>query len=348
MEKNNKSLLITLEYPPIIGGVARYYKNLVDFLGVDKIEVKTDGLLDAGWPKWLPAIKQTFGLLRQRNFSYLLIGQVLPLGYVGLLAKIFFHQKYIVFTHGLDIKLPQNNWWKKKWLIRILKQADKIIANSLFTKKELLKLSIPENKIETIYPCVNLIPLEKLLVRKNNTILSVGRLVERKGFDLVLKSLPLILKDKPDIRYVIVGQGPDEKRLKKIVQDLNLEKQVTFLGLIDDEEKIEWYKKADVFAMPCRCIKQDIEGFGTVFLEAGNYALPLVVGDSGGARETIINGQTGWLINPESVEDLAEVLKKIFFNPAQAKEMGEEGRRLIEKKFTCSIQWSNFKKIIES
>lgn len=349
MKQENKSLLLTLEYPPIIGGVSRYYQNLVTYLGAEQIEVISEGLLGKRWPKWWAAIKKVATILKHKRYNYLLIGQVLPLGYVGLLAKLFFHQKYIVFAHGLDIRQPQNSWWKKNWLIIILKKSDKIIANSLFTKKELLKLGLAESKIEVIYPCINFKKeLEPKIFNDKKIILSVGRLVERKGFDLVLKSLPEILKSFPEVQYIVIGGGPDEAHLKKIVQDLNLTKQVTFLGSVNEEDKNQWYRQANVFVMPCREIKQDVEGLGTVFLEAASYGLPIIVGNSGGASEAVINNQTGWLVDPTSSENLTTIIKRIFSDPKQAQEMGQQGKKMVEEKFVCSVQLAKFKKIIES
>ncbi|MCX6779232.1 MAG: glycosyltransferase family 4 protein [Candidatus Magasanikbacteria bacterium] len=340
-QNKDKILLLTLEYPPIIGGVSRYYANLVNYFGEEKIKVLSTVLVWLGWPKWLPSIFKTLSVLRGGKFKRLFIGQVLPLGYVALVIKKFYKIDFVVFTHGMDILLPQKNSWKKWWLKKILIEAKEVIANSNFTKIELLKLGLADKKIRIIYPCVKNLAERQEFFKEGNLILSVGRLVARKGFDLVIKSLPQVLSKIPQARLVLIGEGPEKNNLIKITKGLCLEKNITLLGKIDDKELNSWFQKASVFIMPCKQKGADVEGLGTVFLEAASHGLPLVVGKTGGAPEAVIDHQTGILVDPNSLDEISEALINILADKNRAQKMGEEGRQLVEEKFLCPSQFQN-------
>jgi len=335
-----KTLLLTLEYPPVVGGVSRYYATLVKYFGEDRLKVLSLGLTWAGWPRWLPAVFKTLLALKNDKYKRLFIGQVLPLGYVALIIKKLCQKNFVVFVHGMDILLPQQNKWKKWWLKKILKEAEEIIANSNFTKTELLKLGLVDNKIKIVYPCIESITKNQEILKENDIILGVGRMVSRKGFDLVIKAMPQILSKIPQAQLVLIGDGPEKNKLVQIIKDLKLERQVTLLSKVGDAELQNWFKKSNVFIMPCHQNGADVEGLGTVFLEAASYGLPIVVGNSGGAPEAVINLETGFLVNPNSLEEISEALIKILSDTNKAHAMGEAGRKMVEEKFLCSKQLS--------
>lgn len=346
-KKIKKILLLTLEFPPLKGGVSRYYSNLVKFSNLD-ISVLFWKNLDKFWPKWLPFLLKSIQEIKNRPFNYLFVGQVLPLGYIALFIKIFFKIPYLVFTHGMDILIPQESWWKKIWLKKILFSADWVVANSEFTKKELQKLGLNSEKIIVIYPCVEKSLQQnstELIQEGGQIILSVGRLVKRKGFDKVIEAMPKILQSFSNVQYVLVGSGIYKKELQKIALNLGLEKKVFFLDNLTDEEVSIWYQRCSVFVMPSRQIGSDVEGFGTVFLEAALYGKPVVAGNSGGVPEAVINKQTGLVIDPNSVKDLEQAIIQILSDKNKAKEMGERGKKFVEDKFQCLEQFTKLEQI---
>ena len=322
-----KILLITMEYPPDRGGVGNYYYNLVKNFGGD-VEVKIlkadkTSFYKLFWPRWLKLFWQVRRLVKDKKYDYLWAGQVLPVGTVAYLLNKFYGLPYFVSTHGLDVLLPQRSAKKKKLLKKILSQAKFITANSNFTKDKLIDLGLAAGKIEVIYPCGHLkavkLPEEKiseararLKLRNKKIILSVGRLVARKGFDLMIKAMPHLLENYDDLVYLIVGNGPDKERLAGLIGQYNLKGKVYLLDDISDDFLPLFYQLADVFVMPCRQIEADVEGFGIVFLEAAAFGLPAVAGRSGGAGEAVMDTETGLLIDPRSQLELVGAITKLF------------------------------------
>ena len=158
-----ETLLVTLDYPPNIGGVANYYKNIVDNLDPEKITVLTNDnhkLITRFpiWPKWLPSFWNIYKTIKAENIEMILVGQILPIGTaVWLICKLL-KIPYIVMTHAMDVTYPLK-YPRKKWLIKkILNNAFRVITVSRFTEKQLKNLMLGKNlsKIEVIYPCPNL------------------------------------------------------------------------------------------------------------------------------------------------------------------------------------------------
>ena len=166
-------------------------------------------------------------------------------------------------------------------------------------------------------------------------LLSVARLVERKGIDKVLESLPRLYEKFKDIMYVIVGDGPDINRLAKIVDDLKIHNLVRFVGSVSEEDKSKFYAIAEVLALPSRQIGSDVEGFGMAYLEANLFGLPVVGGRSGGVPEAVIDKQTGLLVNPEDANDIYQAICDLMTDRGWAKILGEKGRARAENDF----QW---------
>jgi phosphatidylinositol alpha-1,6-mannosyltransferase len=177
----------------------------------------------------------------------------------------------------------------------------------------------------------------------NKVILTVGRLVERKGHEFVLKALPLIAERYPQLKYLIIGKGPMEKKLRNIVERKKLSDVVEFHGEVDNIA--DFYGNCDVFIMPSRFIekKGDVEGFGLVFLEANFFGKPVIAGNSGGISDAVIDGETGILVNPENPKEIADAVLKLFDDPKLARKLGEQGRKRVLEEFT----WDRAAEIIE-
>jgi phosphatidylinositol alpha-1,6-mannosyltransferase len=178
--------------------------------------------------------------------------------------------------------------------------------------------------------------------------LTVGRLVSRKGIDTVLRVLPLLLPSFPDLQYMIVGDGPDRPRLQALVQALNLQRVVTFLGQVTDAQLLTAYHQAHIFVMPVREEQQaaSLEGFGIVFLEAGACGLPVIAGRSGGAIEAVRDGQTGYLVEPRDPKALAKKVLTLLQNAELRQQMGQNGRRWVETKMNWDRVVKEFLQIL--
>lgn len=332
---NKKILLLTLEYPPFKGGVSRYYENLLSFWG-EGITVLSQKLLWPLWPKWLRAVWKTGRIIKKKEIDMLWIGQILPLGYIGLWFKKRKNIPFVVFCHGLDVLTPQTSKWKKRWLVKILREAKLVVVNSEFTKEEIKKMEIREKKVIVIYPCGGEITKYETHNKKREgekVILSVGRLIKRKGFDKIIEIIPKILKRAANVKYKIIGNGPELENLKLQILKYNLQNEVSILENVSDEELASWYASCDVFTLPCAQIGPDVEGFGMVFLEAAKFSKPVVVGNSGGAPEAVHNGYGGYVVNPNSGDEIYQALLKLLTDEKFAKRMGEYGKEWVRKNF---------------
>ncbi|MDD5043298.1 MAG: glycosyltransferase family 4 protein [Patescibacteria group bacterium] len=371
-----KILLITLEFPPQIGGIANYLYNIFSHLPEDRICVlanKISGdkefdkrqnykiyrkklLYKIFRPKWLRAFLPALKIVRKEKIEVLHISHVLPMGYVAYLFKKTFRIPYVVYTHGLDILHPQSHPRKKIWLVKILQNAELVVANSSFTANEVNKLGVQKEKIKIINPCLDLSQyqkptsedIEKLKnaygLKNKKILLTIGRLVERKGIDMVIKALPEVLLKIPDLIYVIVGDGADEERLGGLVEKNNLEDKVIFIGGIKPKDLGLYHSLADVFIMPSRQLANgDVEGFGIVYLEANLFGKPVIAGRSGGVPDAVKNGVNGLLVNPENVEEITGAIIKLFLNQELYNQLAEQGERGVREKFICQ-NFNNFLK----
>lgn len=285
-------------------------------------------------------------LLRRRDISMILCGQahyslLLPAWAISRQRRIPFG----VFTHGLDLLYPQTTKYRTLFNY-LLKAADVVFANSGTAERILLDLEIDKTRVEVIYPSASndtgrldnslmeaIRDKHGLVGRK--CILTVGRLVERKGHDIVLQAMPGILRAVPDAHYIIVGKGDYESRLRSLVQQLGIEPYVTFVGFASDEEVAAYYAICEVFAMISRAIpeKGDIEGFGIVFLEANLRGKPVVAGNSGGVPEAVLHGETGLLVEPTNVEEVSQAIVRLLQDPELAYRLGKQGQQRAVHEF---------------
>ncbi|PSQ74941.1 MAG: glycosyltransferase family 1 protein, partial [Bacteroidetes bacterium QH_6_63_17] len=160
-------------------------------------------------------------------------------------------------------------------------------------------------------------------------LLTVGRLVRRKGIDTVLRALPTIIQTCPDVAYVIAGTGPDRPRLERLAACLGVRDRLCFVGDIGHDRLPLYYSAADLFVMPARQDPPDVEGFGLVFLEANACGTPVVGAATGGIPEAIRDGETGLLVPPDAPGVLADAARRLLANPGLANTLGRQGRERV-------------------
>lgn len=352
-----KTLLITEEYPPFNGGIANYYGNLVNFwpLGESLIvldnnrgELRRSGRHLSWWP--------AFSVLRQKiklsKIDYILVGQILPYGTVVYLLSLFNQKPYAVFLHGLDLSMALAVP-RKKFLTRlILKRADKVIcANSYvqsLVKEHFSFLESDNKKTAVINPGIitgapyvrpeTLTDLRKIHgLEEKIVLLTVGRLVQRKGVDQVIRALEDMSDDQIEkFVYFVAGTGPEEVNLKKMVPK-RWRDNIRFLGEISDKEKWEMYQLCDIFIMPARNINGDYEGFGISYLEANICGKPVIAGRSGGVADAVADGITGLMVDPEDTAEIAQTIIRLSEDKQLCSVLGEQGRKRAVEKFNWEI-----------
>jgi phosphatidylinositol alpha-1,6-mannosyltransferase len=368
-----KSLLITYFFPPKIGGIENYLENVCKQLPNDRILVLTDKLNNDfdfdkkyqykilreelfPWkfirPSWLPLIWRVKKIIIDEKIDIIQFGHYSNLVTLGLFLK----KPLFVYTHGVDTLIPQKSYFQKKLMIFNLKRAKYIIANSEFMKKEIIKLGIDNRKIIVCRPCLDIDLYDKNykideIKKKYNlygkkVILTIGRLIERKGQDSVVKALPKIIEKVPAAHYLIIGEGPYRPELELLIKKMKLEDKVTLFGSIEDRPEIKspFFHLSEVFIMPARKTSEhDIESFGIVYLEAQINRVPVIASFLGGASEAVSDKVTGFLVNPNNIDEIADTTIKLLTEPELAKEMGEKGREWVIKNFNCQDQ---IKKIV--
>jgi phosphatidylinositol alpha-1,6-mannosyltransferase len=297
--------------------------------------------------KIIANINMLYPLLKKLDFDVIFSGNsswILPL---NLILSNMLKKKMATIAYGLDF-LVHSSLTLRTYYFR---STEKIIVITNQTKDLIKKIHhLKNSQVKVIYVGINLEDLEiedtKENLRKkfnipleDQILLSVGRHVERKNFGLVIKALGEIIKIRPklNIKYYLVGEGPETQNLKNLVKKLNLENYVKFLGSCDIKTRNMFYKMSDVFLMPSVTKKNDIEGFGIVFLEANYFKVPAIGTNTGGIVEAIVDGKTGYLIKQNDLNDLIEKILLLIDNEKMRKTLGENGYKRVVEKF----QWKN-------
>jgi len=228
----------------------------------------------------------------------------------------------------------------------IIRSASGGLAISRYTAHRLRQRGLAAERIAVIYGGVD---PEQFVVAQEQAaqlrrqlapddepvILTVGRLVRRKGHSQVLTALPEIASAVGPVEYVVVGTGPEQQRLQQLAQQHSVSEYVQFIGHVDDTQLGALYQAADVFVMPSRDLYgRPIEGLGLVYLEANLCGLPVVAGASGGAADAVLDGKTGLLVNPEKPSEIASAIIRLLSNPQLAAGMGAAGRQRVLNEFT--------------
>ena len=162
-------------------------------------------------------------------------------------------------------------------------------------------------------------------------MLTVARLVPHKGQDIGIKALAMLTRDFPELRYIMVGEGHDEQRLRELARGLGVSDKVGFVGVMRDDELPEAYATSTIYLGASRVDRDiNVEGFGISFLEAGASGVPSVAGDSGGVRSAVRDGETGIVVPPTDVDAIADAIRSLLLNEDRRKQMGQAARRAVE------------------
>lgn len=293
-------------------------------------------------------VLQIFSRLVQKETEFgidvLHIGTVLPSGVIGVWARQLLDIPFVIYTHAAEINYWQRSPLGRELLLKTLGGSAKIVAVCEYARSQLLALGIAEDKIVKITPGVD----SEQFASANNgkhmreiyglgdkiVILTVSHLIARKGHDTVLKALSGLVKEFPDIVYLIVGRGPYQAALEGLTQELGLQKHVIFAGYVDNQDLPAYYNVCDIFAMVTREIGWHVEGFGIVYIEASAAGKPIVAGRAGGVGDAVIDGETGILADQESHTDVARALRCLLRSQEMRRRLGENGRKRVRKMFS--------------
>ncbi|MFH1078565.1 MAG: glycosyltransferase family 4 protein [Patescibacteria group bacterium] len=346
--------LMTLDYPPEIGGVSRYLGALVKASrGAIRVivpeghrtegpgAVETKRLFQMMWPHWWPMV----GVCRheKRRRHVMLVSHVFPVGSAAWISRMFGGPEYIVIYHGLDVRLAIGRW--KRWLLRrVSRCAWACVANSEATKLDLLAL-VPGLPVSVLTPGVEDVPYPsrdearaKLGIgHEEKVVVTVSRLIPRKGVDFSIRAMSRVQTDI-EARYVIIGEGSDRERLQGVADECRA--RVTWVPKADDEEVRTWLAASDVFLLPTRDEGIDVEGFGIVYLEAALAGIPAIAGRSGGAVEAVRHERTGLLVHPDRLDEIIDALEMLLTDESMRHRLGEAAKRRAKSDFRWIDRWS--------
>jgi phosphatidylinositol alpha-1,6-mannosyltransferase len=370
--KTLNALVLAQDFPPIPGGVSVYIENLYKnwkgpavILAPDSSEpLKTNfpinitikrvpmdlrrGGLKPYFQRQIRLYRASLELLKREKLKCIHCTHIAS-GLVALLLKKIHSIPYVLYTYGSEIT-GQPGFIRSNLAKLILRNAHHIVTMSEFTKKAIMNYGIPDKKVRFLVGVEvdrfsknrdKLATKKKYNIDGGPILLTVARLVEHKGIDIVLRALPEIIKLHPKVTYLVVGAGPYRSCLEKLSSELKIERHVKFLGNIPhnklQSESEAFYTICDLFIMVSRNINDiEAEGFGIVFLEAGLSRKACIGGDSGGIADAVIDGVTGKLVNPNDPSEVAKAVLALLENRETVNQMGENG-------YKRAIQYFNWK-----
>jgi len=302
--------------------------------------IKCSAVAERYLSKGISLVRQFFEARRTvgiQGIDIIHIGQLYPDAFMGWLLSMTTGRPFVLTVMGEDLTgLRSAGPIRRKLVLLALRRTVRIFTISAFAKKRLCEHGVSPGRILVLPPgfdtskCnatgVKEVDFE-VNIRDKTILLTVGRLTERKGQDNVLRALPEIIKERPDIHYVMAGNGLDEARLKGIIMELGLQNNASIVTDATNEEIAYLYKHCQLFIMPNRELASgDTEGFGIVFLEAGWWGKPVIGGRDGGVPDAVEDGVTGLLVDGNDREQLTNAILRLLGDAQLRDRMGQAGR----------------------
>ncbi|MEY2732418.1 MAG: hypothetical protein RLZZ523_289 [Actinomycetota bacterium] len=350
-------LLVTNDFGPRAGGIETFVIGLLERMPSGEVVVYTSSQegsadFDQRWKSefgvevirdrssiLLPTprvIKNLRNILRARSITKVWFGAAAPLGLSARWLRKAGATHIVALTHGHEV------WWSKVWpfswaMSEIARSIDVATYLGEFTKEAIAPRFNDRNKLRKIAPGIDtehFKPSDPSKLRRElgiddrPTIISVGRLVHRKGQDRLVEAMSRIVKELPNALLVFVGEGPHRKVLDRLVKKYELQEHVRFIGRIHYADLPRYIALGDVFAMPSRSrlLGLEVEGLGIVYLEASACGLPVVGGSSGGAPDAVKDGITGFVVDGNNIEEIAKRTTELLRDHELRKAMGQAGR----------------------
>ena len=369
-----RTLVITNDFPPRPGGIQTFGYEIVRRFDPESVTVLTSNwmgaqefdaqqafkIVRANTQTLLPS-RATLAMAKEividENITRVLFGAAAPLGLLAAPLRKLGVKNIVGMTMGHETGWAMTPGTRQA-LRKIGNNTDFLTYISEYTHLKIAKALSPQAalRMRRIVPGVNTdefspdnlaagIHLRSGLGWVDRpVIVCVSRLMARKGQDTLIKALPKIHHGAPTTSLVIVGDGPHRKDLEKLVAKLKLNDFVHFTGKVNQSELPLWYAAGDIFAMPCRTRVGgwDVEGLGIVFLEGSATGLPIIVGNSGGAVDAVLKDETGFLVDGNSIDEVARQISFLIANPDKAKNMGQAGRNWVNQEWTWD---ENFRKL---
>jgi phosphatidylinositol alpha-1,6-mannosyltransferase len=359
-----KHLLVTNDFPPKIGGIQSLLWEWWRRLPPDRFAVLTSPYRGAAAfdraqpfrvertpePVLLPhpwMVRRIDQLAREVGADLVVLDPAVPLGLVGPALE----RPYDVVLHGAEVTVPGRLPGSKQALGNVLRRARQVISAGEYAAREAEQAAGTSLPVTVVPPGVDVerfVPLAASgrgparrdlgLPEDVELVLSISRLVPRKGFDVAIEAAALLAPSRPELVLAISGGGRDEARLRRLAAERKA--PVRFLGRVANDRLPALYGCADVFTMACRSRWGGLEqeGFGIVFVEAAACGVPQVAGDSGGAAEAVDDGVTGLVVRrPEDPREVAAAFEALLDDPVRRAEMAVASRKRAVAEFSYDV-----------
>jgi len=375
-----KILCVTNDFGPRAGGIETFVIGLIERLPFGSVIVYTNAQensapYDHEWVEkfgvevirdkakiLLPTPGVAYcvnAIVRERNISTVFFGAAAPLGLLSRGLRKAGVQQIVALTHGHEV------WWSKVWpftlaMKSISRHVDHLTYLGEYTRSAIAQSITKEaaTRMVKIAPGIDtdhFSPVDASQLRselgltEKKVIVSVGRLVHRKGQDVLIEAMPAIIKEVPEAHILMIGEGPYRSYLENRVKALGLQERVTFIGRLQYAALPRYICAGDLFVMPSRSrlAGLEVEGLGIVYLEASACGLPVIAGISGGAPDAVLVGETGLVVDGRRKTDVAAAVVELLLDSDRSKAMGIRGRQWIIKEWRWEIWSSRFAQLLK-
>jgi phosphatidyl-myo-inositol dimannoside synthase len=373
-----KTFLITNDLGPRAGGIESFVLGLLERVEANSVVIFTSS--QAKSKEFDQQLFEKYGAIVIRDRSKILLptpritrkavqimgqyqattiwfGAAAPLALMAKRLRKAGATNIVALTHGHEV------WWAKIPLFKsaiskISRNVDSLTYLGDFTRDSMLPAIKDQSKLVKIAPGIDIdhfAPtsvdqdlIEKYKLQDRRVIVSVGRLVHRKGQDKLIEAMPDILKSFPDAVLLLVGEGPIKSMLDKSIRHHGLHNNVIFTGRVKFADLPRYIQLGEVFAMPSRdrFFGLEVEGLGIVYLEASACGVPVIVGKSGGAPDAVLENKTGLIVDGTNPSEIAEAVCKLLNDKELAKQMGRNGRDWVVENWQWKIWSDKFNKLI--
>ncbi|MCC9601454.1 glycosyltransferase family 4 protein [Stieleria sp. JC731] len=278
------------------------------------------------------------GIVKQYQPRIMHAARPLNEGLACRLTSMLTGVPYACYVHGEDVNVAKTSRDLTFATRFAIKGAVALIANSTFTKQLLIDdWGVSPDRIVLMHPGVDTKRFANANVAvegsKSLNLLTAGRLQKRKGHDVVIQALLELMKLFPEVSYTVAGSGEELSSLQSLAKSLGVDDRVRFAGEVDDQQLVTLYHECDIFVLANRAVGQDVEGFGIVLLEAQASGKPVIAGRSGGTADTMVEGQTGFLIDATTPDELIQCVRENLATAGQREAMGQAAVRHVQSNF---------------
>ena len=371
-------VLLTPFYPPMVSGAAEYVADVAE--GLVKAGHRVTVVMGQGEAglRWHRGIRvdtvrskirgATSAMMAMRavqihlrdSVDLVVSGTAQPTGFVAATVAAAIRRPLVVVALGEDVSVGHTSRFARACLWMTFRRSRHVMAASDFTMREVLAFGGSLERCSIVHPGIDVDRFlenrgapraetrRRLGLDGRHVVLTVARLEERKGHDIVLDAIHRVLFDHPDVHYLIVGYG-DDKRLRDMADKWGINDRLTIVPHMSEDELTDAFAAADVFAMTSRPgPRGEVEGFGIVYLEAAATGLPCIAGSLGGCSDAVVDGVTGWCVDPLDPAAVAAALNSILDDSDKARRMGQSGRQRVCESFTKSALQCRIVEILEN